>query len=156
MMEGDGDDRVAAAAPRTERRWDLPHAASSVPSAREELVDLLDSLGVRGTTVEEAELAASELLGNAVRHGRPGPHGTISLRVRVSEEVVEVAVTDGGPADGQAVDVRPRRTSVVATRGRGLRIVRSLAHEWGVVVDPEAGHTTVWATIGGPSHRRAI
>jgi len=155
-MEGDGDDMVSETSVMTERRWDLPHAASAVPSAREALVELLASLGVREATVAEAELAASELLGNAVRHGRPGPRGTISLRVRVREEVVEVAVTDGGPADGQAVDVRPRRTSVVATRGRGLRIVRSLAHEWGVVVDPEAGDTTVWATIGGPSRRRSV
>lgn len=146
---------VAATAVRTERRWDLPHAASAVPGAREELVDLLESVGVPENTVVEAELAASELLGNAVMHGRPGARGHISLRVRVREQVVEVAVTDGGPADGQAVDVRPRRTSVVATRGRGLRIVRSLAHEWGVVVDQEAGDTTVWATIGGPSRRRA-
>ena len=155
MTEGDGDDMLATAV-RSERRWDLLHAASAVPSAREALVDLLRSLGVRESTVGEAELAASELLGNAIRHGRPGPRGTISLRVRVREEVVEVAVTDAGPADGQALDVRPRRTSVVATRGRGLRIVRSLAHEWGVVVDPEAGDTTVWATIGGPSRRRAV
>lgn len=146
---------VAATAVRTERRWDLPHAASAVPGAREELVDLLESLGVGESTVVEAELTASELLGNAVMHGRPGARGNITLRVRVREQVVEVAVTDGGPADGQAVDIRPRRTSVVATRGRGLRIVRSLAHEWGVVVDQEAGDTTVWATIGGPSRRRA-
>ncbi|MFC3689756.1 ATP-binding protein [Aquipuribacter hungaricus] len=156
MREGDGDDMVSATAVRTERRWDLPHVASAVPAAREELVDLLTSLGVDDGTVGDAELAASELLGNAVMHGRPGPRGTISLRVRVRDEVVEVAVTDGGPADGQVVDVRPRRTSVVATRGRGLRIVRSLAHEWGVIVDPEAGDTTVWATIGGPSRRRAV
>ena len=152
----EGEDMVSATAVRTERRWDLPHAASAVPAARVELVDLLESLGVAEDTVVEAELAASELLGNAVMHGRPGPRGTVSLRVRVRDEVVEVAVTDGGPADGQAVDVRPRRTSVVATRGRGLRIVRSLAHEWGVIVDQEAGDTTVWATVGGPSRRRVL
>lgn len=150
----EGDDMVSATAVRTERRWDLPHAPSAVPAARLALVDLLQSLGVDETTVAEAELAASELLGNAVVHGRPGVGGTISLRVHVRDEVVEVAVTDGGPGDNQPVDVRPRRTSVVATRGRGLRIVRSLAHEWGVIVDPEAGDTTVWAAIGGPSRRR--
>ena len=147
---------MVPAAARTERRWDLPHAASAVPAARVELVDLLGSLGLCHDTVWEAELAASELLGNAVRHGRPGPRGTISLSVRVREEVVEVAVTDGGPADGQVVDVRPRRPSVAATCGRGLRIVRSLAHEWGVVVDPEGGDTTVWAAVGGPSSRRVV
>lgn len=152
----EGEDMVSGTTVRTERRWDLAHAASAVPGAREELTGLLRSLGVPEGTVVEAELAASELLGNAVMHGRPDSRGYVSLRVRVRDEVVEVAVTDGGPLDGQVVDIRPRRTSVVATRGRGLRIVRSLAHEWGVIVDDSGGDTTVWAAIGGPSRRRAV
>lgn len=152
----EGEDMVSGTAVRTERRWALPHAASAVPGAREELVELLESLGVPDGTVVEAELAASELLGNAIMHGRPDHDGVVQLRVRVRDHVVEVAVTDGGPADGQVVDIRPRRTSVVATRGRGLRIVRSLAHEWGVIVDEAGGDTTVWAAIGGPSRRRVV
>ncbi len=153
---GEGEDMVSGTAVRTEHRWDLPHAASAVPGAREEMTCLLDSLGVCPETVVEAELAVSELLGNAVMHGRPDSRGVISLRVRVRDQVVEVAVTDGGPADGQVVDIRPRRTSVAATRGRGLRIVRNLAHEWGVIVEDSGGDTTVWAAIGGPSRRRTV
>ena len=41
----------------------------------------------------------------------------------------------------------------LSTHGRGLRIVRHLAHEWGVVED-SVGHRTVWACLGGPSRRR--
>ena len=41
----------------------------------------------------------------------------------------------------------------LSTHGRGLRIVRHLAHEWGVVEDSD-GHRTVWACLGGPSRRR--
>ena len=37
--------------------------------------------------------------------------------------------------------------------GRGLRIVRSLAHERGVT--DERNGRTVWASLGGPSRRRA-
>jgi serine/threonine-protein kinase RsbW len=37
--------------------------------------------------------------------------------------------------------------------GRGLRIVRSIAHEWGVTEDRTGN--VVWATLGGPSRRRA-
>jgi serine/threonine-protein kinase RsbW len=151
----EGDEMVSATSVRTEREWALPHDPAAVPGAREQLVDLLTDVGVAEDTVVEAELASSELLGNAIMHGRPTADGTVVLRVRVREEAVEVAVTDGGPAEGQAADIRPRRTSVVATRGRGLRIVRSLAHEWGVLVDADQGGTTVWASIGGPSRRRA-
>ena len=147
---------VAGTVVRTERRWEFAHTAAAVPAAREQLVDFLTFLGVADPTVMEAELVASELMGNAVTHGRADSRGHISIQVRVRDHVVEVAVTDGGPADGQAPDVRPRRTSVVATRGRGLRIVRALAHEWGVLVEDGDGNTTVWAAIGGPSRRRAV
>ena len=41
----------------------------------------------------------------------------------------------------------------VGPGGRGLRIVRSLAHEWGVIEDPNG--RTVWASLGGPSRRRS-
>lgn len=145
---------ASATTVRTEQRWEFPHSAASVPAARGALVGLLESLGLTEDTVGEAELAASELLGNAVVHGTPNTRGMLALRARVRGETVEVAVTDGGAGDGGAVNIRPRRTSVSATRGRGLRIVRSLAHEWGVLVD-DNGDTTVWAAIGGPSRRRA-
>jgi serine/threonine-protein kinase RsbW len=147
---------VSATSVRTEREWALPHTPAAVPGAREKLVDLLTELGLPEDTVVEAELAASELLGNAIMHGRPTSEGTVLLRTRVRDHAVEVAVKDGGPAEGGHADIRPRRTSVVATRGRGLRIVRSLAHEWGVLVDAEEGGTTVWASIGGPSRRRTV
>ncbi|MFC5381134.1 ATP-binding protein [Aquipuribacter nitratireducens] len=147
---------ASVTAVRTEREWALPHAPAAVPRAREELVGLLTDSGVPEETVVEAELAASELLGNAIVHGRPTPSGSVLLRARVRDRAVEVAVTDGGPAAGGSPDIRPRNTSVVATRGRGLRIVRSLAHEWGVLVDAEEGCTTVWAALGGPSRRRAL
>lgn len=147
---------VAGTAVRTQRRWEFSHTAAAVPAAREQLVEFLTCLGVADAIVMEAELVASELLGNAVTHGRADSQDHISIQVRVRDHVVEVAVTDGGPADGQVPDVRPRRTSVVATRGRGLRIVRALAHEWGVVVEDGDGGTTVWAAIGGPSRRRVV
>ena len=40
-----------------------------------------------------------------------------------------------------------------ALTGRGLRMVRSFAHEWGVA--HKKGAVTVWAALGGPSRRRA-
>lgn len=137
-----------------ERRWTLAHAASAVPRARADLVEFVRSADVPEDIVSETELAVSELLANAVTHGSPDDNGAVCLQVRVRRGIVEVSVTDGGPAEG-AEAVRPAPRSLAATRGRGLRIVRSLAHEWGVIVDRDGGGTTVWASIGGPSRRRA-
>ena len=39
------------------------------------------------------------------------------------------------------------------TPTEALRIVRSLAHEWGVADDRHG--STVWASLGGPSRRRS-
>nr|WP_284288842.1 hypothetical protein [Angustibacter aerolatus] len=57
-------------------------------------------------------------------------------------------VTDGGGGS----QPKPVHQSLLASSGRGLRIVRSLAHEWGVQ-DEEHGRT-VWVCLGGPSRRR--
>src|SRR5450631_692164 len=63
--------------------------------------------------------------------------------------VVEVEVTDGGGP----TTPRPAPRSPLAAAGRGLRIVRSYAHEWGVHED--RGGRTVWVSLGGPSRRRS-
>lgn len=98
--------------------------------------------------VDEVELVVSELLGNAVRHASPLPDGRLRVRWEVKAGVVELEVTDGGAS---TVPVA-REPAPFATSGRGLRIVRSLAHEWGVNDDDDG--RTVWVTLGGPSRRR--
>lgn len=98
--------------------------------------------------VHEAEVIASELLANAVRHAKPREDGRMVIRWQVRSGVLDLEVTDGGSPG----EVRPLRPAALSTNGRGLRIVRSLAHEWGVV---QGTHDrTVWACIGGPSRRR--
>ena len=72
----------------------------------------------------------------------------VRVRWKTKGGVVEVEVSDGG---GPSVP-RPAPQALWSTSGRGLRIVRSLAHEWGVLDDK--GGRTVWASLGGPSRRR--
>ncbi len=127
----------------------IVHHVSAVPQARREfLSDVVPR--VDATVSSEAAVVVSELLGNAVRHAR-GVDGEVLLRWQVRAGTVDIEVTDGGA--GVGAQVRPRRPDVYSTGGRGLRIVRSLAHEWGVLED-DAGRRTVWAAVGGPSKRR--
>ncbi|MFZ5872726.1 MAG: ATP-binding protein [Actinomycetota bacterium] len=129
----------------------LLHGADAVPDARRAFrSDVADQLP-DDETVSEACLVVSELLGNAVTHARALPDGRVLMRWQVRGPVVDVEVTDGGGAG----EVRPARASVMSVHGRGLRIVRSLAHEWGVH-EGDNGHRTVWASLGGPSRRRRV
>lgn len=132
-------------APRVVR---MPCSAQAVPQVRRSIVEDLQSLGVGPETVDEAEIVVSELLSNAIRHARALADGTVRVRWRAKAGVVEVEVSDGG---GPSTP-RPAPPALWSTAGRGLRIVRSLAHEWGVT-DDKAGRT-VWASLGGPSRRR--
>jgi len=127
----------------------VPADASSVGKIRKEIVADLDRRDLPEELVGEAEIVASELLTNAVRHARPLSDGTIRVRWKIRGDVVEVEVTDGG---GATVP-RPAPRTVWLSSGRGLRIVRALAHEWGVTEDRTGN--VVWATLGGPSRRRA-
>ena len=126
-----------------------PHEPASVGKVRREIVADLQVRDLPEELVDEAEIVASELLTNAVRHARPLSDGTIRVRWKIRGDVVEVEVTDGG---GESVP-RPAPRTVWLSSGRGLRIVRSIAHEWGVTEDRTGN--VVWATLGGPSRRRA-
>lgn len=127
----------------------VPWRATSVALVRKALVDDLEARGVSAAVVDEAEIVVSELVSNSIRHARPLADGNLRVHWKVKSGVVEVEVTDGGSESTP----RPAPRTIWAPSGRGLRIVRSLAHEWGVTEDRTG--STVWASLGGPSRRRS-
>ncbi|KRE56168.1 ATP-binding protein [Phycicoccus sp. Soil748] len=127
----------------------VPWRATSVSKVRRTLVEDLESRDVPTVVVDEAEIVVSELVSNAIRHARALSDGNLRVHWKVKAGVVEVEVTDGGSESSP----RPAPRTIWAPSGRGLRIVRSLAHEWGVTEDRNG--TTVWASLGGPSRRRS-
>jgi serine/threonine-protein kinase RsbW len=139
-------------APERERTVGLPHDRIAVPLGRRAVVADLTTRGLPEDVVDEAERVVAELVGNAVKHAWALPDGTVRLHWSVHEDVVELEVTDGGALSRPV----PQRPAELAGSGRGLRIVRSLAHEWGVLdAAPHRPGQTVWASVGGPSRRRA-
>jgi serine/threonine-protein kinase RsbW len=149
------DRPVRSVAPSSARGGDasrtirVPWRATSVAQVRKALVDDLVGREVPGAVIDEAEIVISELVSNAIRHARPLADGNLRVHWKVKAGVVEVEVTDGG---GDSTP-RPAPRTIWAPSGRGLRIVRSLAHEWGVTEDRTG--STVWASLGGPSRRRS-
>ena len=127
----------------------VPWAMSSAVNSRRALVSELRAAGVDPVVVDECEIVVSELVTNAVRHAKPLADGKIRVNWSVRAGVVEIDVTDGGGPTSP----RPAPTSVWSAGGRGLRIVGSLAHEWGV--RENAAGSTVWVSMGGPSSRHS-
>jgi anti-sigma regulatory factor (Ser/Thr protein kinase) len=93
--------------------------------------------GLPASAARDLKLVASELVNNAVLHGR----GSIVLRLRVLRAVVRAEVVDDG--SGQTPGIVPQRPAADAPGGRGLLIVDALAHDWGAY----EGTTHVWADI---------
>ena len=125
----------------------VPWEMSSAVDVRRALVSELLALEVSDAVVDEAEMVISELFANAVRHAKALPDGTIRVDWTVIDGVVQVSVTDGGGPTAP----RPAPHSLWSADGRGLRIVRSLAREWGVKDHDD--RCTVWVSLGGPSTR---
>ena len=107
-----------------------------------------DSREVSEQVIGEAELVVTELVTNSLRHASPLGDRTVRIHWKARGDNVEVEVSDGGAETEPA----PAPRQMWATSGRGLRIVRSIAHEWGVLDDPHG--RIVWACVGGPSRRR--
>ena len=108
----------------------------SVPQTRA----FLDSVLGRGHPHGDvARLLISELVTNAVQHTRSRrPGGTVTLVVIDLADGIRVEVTD----EGSARSVPVVQDDVMATNGRGLFLVQSLADDWGYLSD--TGGTTVW------------
>ena len=125
-----------------------PVHSEAVGQVRALMADDLVTHGVGEELVEDAQIVLTELLTNAFRHAWPLSDETIRVRWKVRPDSLEVEVTDGG----STTTPHPVPHGVWRDSGRGLRVVRALAHEWGVGED-RTGHV-VWATLGGPSRRR--
>ncbi|MFC0042177.1 ATP-binding protein [Actinomadura rayongensis] len=106
--------------------------------ARETVGAALRAWGLDGLA-DDAELVASELVTNALRHA-----GTATVAVTRRPDTVVLEVTDDDPAPPCTADPDPLGTS-----GRGLIIVAALAAGWGWrPVEPSG--KCIWATFGTP------
>lgn len=112
----------------------------SVPAARRFVSDMMrDSDTV--ADIDTARLLVTEIVTNAVLHALT----PMILTVEVSADVVRIEV-----GDGSDVPPRLRAFSPVAATGRGLRLLESLAVQWGVRAEPSGGKV-VWFEVGASS-----
>ena len=114
--------------------WVLPGELASVPEARRLLTATLVHLPE--DAVQVVLLLTSELVTNAVRHGE----GQVSLGVGWDASALQVEVGDHSPGLPVMAVLDPEAVS-----GRGLVLVDSMAHSWGVV--PDGDGKKVWFSL---------
>jgi anti-sigma regulatory factor (Ser/Thr protein kinase) len=91
--------------------------------------------------LEDARLLTSELVTNAVVHGR----GAIGLSALLDEDRLMIEVIDEGDGFERTV----RQHGLDAVGGNGLNIVDRLASRWGI----HAGSSHVWFELERPGPR---
>ena len=113
----------------------LPPDTRSAARARRFVGDFCASARLPTGVGETAPLLASELVTNAVLHGRT----RAVIEATLSAGVLRVAVRDEGRGR-PAMDAYP---GLAAEGGRGLLIVSKLSTRWGVEPDADGGKA-VW------------
>lgn len=96
---------------------------------------------------EDAALAVSELFTNAVMHGPAG--GRVLVGYCLWSQGARIVVCDGGGYGTPEL----RQVTNLAEGGRGLRVVDTLAAQWGC--SRFAGNLIVWCDFGQPLRARA-
>ncbi|MDG9709479.1 ATP-binding protein [Streptomyces sp. DH10] len=101
---------------------------------------------------DDAVQIASELVANAVRHGRPdtatpeGRQAEVWLALALRPRTLLCVVRDPS-------QLRPRLTPphLMAERNRGLPIVNALSNTWGWTTDAQTPGKSVWARVALPA-----
>ena len=119
----------------SERRLGLARDPASAGEARQLVDALLVGSGASENARASGQLVASELVTNALQHGK----GAIELRLKLIGEFLRIEVVDQGRDQAPAV----RQSQPDETGGWGLRIVDQVAAQWGVF----EGTTHVWADV---------
>lgn len=124
------------------RAWVVEATPTEIAAGRKQTRRELSHLGVEvPATVDDAELIMSELLSNVVRH----VGGSAWVSIQRLPDRLRLEVADSGTEETLEMPT----TDVLDDKGRGLFLIDSVAHEWGVLPSPEG--KTVWAELELPA-----
>jgi anti-sigma regulatory factor (Ser/Thr protein kinase) len=123
----------------TEFETSLPRSLDAARLARAVLGQWLPD--ITREELEDAQLLTSELVTNAVVHGR----GEILLRAELDEDRLLIEVID----EGHGFERTIRQRDFESVGGHGLGIVDTVASRWGI----HEGTTHVWFELERPGPR---
>ena len=125
-------DRTHARSEPAVRRLGLEPVPDAVPAARALLREVVRGSAFAGR-LDDGELAVSELVTNAVLHGRE----PIQVSVTTSRQALRVEVCDANPVSPSFTMLDP-----TAVTGRGLLLISAVSDGWGV--EPRPDGKVVW------------
>jgi signal transduction histidine kinase len=135
--------RLRAAADGIELRAEVRLAIDSgAPAAARAAITRLLHGEAAPTMLASAQLIASELVTNSVRHSGASPDEALVLRVELALTTLWLEVED----PGQGGSVAPRNPDPDGGGGMGLNLVRTISERWGVE-QIGVGGTRVWAQL---------
>ncbi|MEV6197662.1 ATP-binding protein [Streptomyces sp. NPDC051920] len=124
-------------------RTTVPAHPSRVPAVRVMVAAYLTRLRLPAERVDDAVLAAGELLTNALRHGSPDRDDTITVAIDCDRRELRVSVADRSPALPAA-----RTAGGTEESGRGLTLIAALSDDWGVApAEPGTRGKKVWFSM---------
>lgn len=132
LTDGAPDADRTPAGGRTVHRLRLEPVPDAVPAARTLLRDVVRGTGF-ARRLDDGELAVSELVTNAVLHGRE----PILVSVVTSPAALRVEVCDANPVSPSFSMLDP-----TAVTGRGLLLISAVSDAWGV--EPAPDGKVVW------------
>ncbi|HEY1514815.1 MAG TPA: ATP-binding protein [Solirubrobacteraceae bacterium] len=124
----------------TQFEANLPHTDAAPGIARRSLTAWLTPV-LESEELEVARLLVSELVTNAVVHGR----GDVTLQAQFDDDRLLVEVID----EGGGFERTMRQHDFASIGGRGLAIVDTAASRWGI----HEGTTHVWFELERPGPR---
>jgi anti-sigma regulatory factor (Ser/Thr protein kinase) len=130
--------RVGEALGRLEEvRFALMRSKDAAGCARARTAAVLRRWRVSPAVIGDAQLAVSELVSNAVVHGRD----PLDVRLTLMRESLHISVHDGNPLPPRVRTPSPADPS----GGRGLRIVAAVSGRWGCAPTPHGKN--VWCSL---------
>jgi anti-sigma regulatory factor (Ser/Thr protein kinase) len=97
---------------------------------------------VPAPVLDDAQLVASELVSNSVRHSGADATSAVLVRVGLTSAMVRLDVADAG----RGGVIAPRPPDLRAGGGMGLNLVQKLSERWGLERSAASG-TRVWAQL---------
>ncbi|MFJ2861520.1 ATP-binding protein [Kitasatospora sp. NPDC087314] len=122
----------------------LTRHRKSAGAAREHLRKFLAGMPDGTALAVDGQLVLTELVSNAVVHGRVSPGREIAVRFEMICGHLRIEVHDAS-SEKPAIQ---RSTAPDELSGRGLFLVEALSVEWGCAPRPEGVGKIVWALVG--------